>query len=202
MNKIFIEAKSKQDLNKDLLIAESKKLPKKIAIAYSIQFKDTAYKIKQILSLDHKINTLSQILGCSKLKFSKDTQAVLLIGSGRFHAIALAYESKLPVFIYEGEKITKISNEEILNLEKKRKALYIKFLNSKDVGVLISQKPGQERIKRALALKEKFKDKNFYFFLDNNIAPSNFENFGIKCFVNSACPRLDMDNDVLNINDL
>ena len=36
--------------------------------------------------------------------------------------------------------------------------------------------------------------------ISNNINIEEFENFGLKCWVNTACPRLDMDSNVINMN--
>jgi diphthamide biosynthesis enzyme Dph1/Dph2-like protein len=202
MKTLFIPVKSIENLNKINFLNESNKLPKNISIAYSIQFQKIAFEIKKILSSRHKITSIMQVLGCSNPKFSGDTEAILLIGSGKFHAISLAFESKIPVFIYEGEKINKISQEEINKLEKKRKGAYLNFLNSKEIGIIISKKPGQEMTKRVLSMKNTLKNKEIYFFLGDNINSSDFENFGLGCWINSACPRMNFDYPFLNLSDL
>ena len=140
-------------------------------------------------------------MGCSKINFSKQTQAILLISSGKFHAISLAFESKKPVYLLEYEKLIKISKEEIEIFEKRKKASYVNFLNSEEIGVLISTKPGQQRLKKALKLK--IPNKKLYFFISNNINTNEFENFGLKSWINTACPRLDMfSNKIINIDKL
>lgn len=200
VKKIFIPVKSKTTLNKSKIKELSKKLPKNIVIAYSIQYKDMAFEIRDILST-HNILKIIQVLGCSHPKFPINTKAVLLIGSGRFHAISLAYETKLPIYILEKNKLTKISEKDIELYEKRNKASYLKFLNADNIGILISTKPGQENLQRALDLKKKLK-KHSYLFISNAINISEFENFGLDCWVNTACPRLDMDSNILNISRL
>jgi len=198
VNTIFIPAKSKASLNKSKIKELSKKLPKDLVIAYTVQYQELAFEIRKIL-VNHNILKIIQVLGCSQPKLPKNTKAVLLIGSGRFHAVSLAYETKLPIYILEKNQLIKISEKDIELYEKKNKASYLKFLNSKDLGILISTKPGQENLQRALNLKKKLK-KNSYLFLSNAINISEFENFGLGCWVNTACPRLDMDSSVININ--
>ena len=198
VNTIFIPAKSKASLNRLKIKELSKKLPKNLVIAYTVQYQELAFEIRKIL-VNHNILKIIQVLGCSQPKLPKNTKAVLLIGSGRFHAVSLAYEAKLPIYILEKNQLTKISEKDIELYEKKNKASYLKFLNSKDLGILISTKPGQENLQRALNLKKKLK-KNSYLFLSNAINISEFENFGLGCWVNTACPRLDMDSSVININ--
>jgi len=199
MKTLFIPAKSKAKINTKKVLELVKKLPKNIAITYSIQFKEIASKIKDILK-DKKITSFTQVLGCSKPQF-KDTDAILLIGSGKFHAISLAYETKLPVFILSRDSLEQISKQDIELIEKKHKAAYLKYLHSNKIGVIVSTKPGQNRLKQALKLS-KNKDKKHYVFLTNNINRNEFENFDIDSWVNTACPRLDMDSSVINIDKL
>jgi len=195
---IFIPAKSKATLNIGKIRELSKKLPKNLVIAYSIQYQELAFEIKKILT-NHNILKIIQVLGCNQPKFPKNTKAVLLIGSGRFHAISLAYETKLPIYILEKNQLTKISEKDIELYEKKNKASYLKFLNAENVGILISTKPGQENLQRALDLKKRLKKKS-YLFISNAINIHEFENFGLDSWINTACPRLDMDSKVINIS--
>ena len=120
-----------------------------------------------------------QVLGCSKPNFKK-TQAILLIGSGRFHAISLATETNLPIYILERYKLTKISEEEINNLKSRKKAAYLNCLQSDKVGLLVSTKPGQENLKDALSMKKKLKNKSPYLFIGNNFVSSEFENLNFQ----------------------
>lgn len=200
MKVLYISSKINSKINENKI--RSLKLPKNIAIAYSIQYKNIAEKIKEILSERHNITGMIQVLGCSKPKFSKNTQVVLLITSGRFHAVSLALETKLPVYILESDKLREISREEISSFEKRKHVSYMNFLNSDTVGILISTKPGQENMKEALLLKDKLGNKRSYLFLGNEIDTRQFENFNINAWINTACPRLDFEGFVFNIEDL
>jgi diphthamide biosynthesis enzyme Dph1/Dph2-like protein len=200
MKTLFIPAKINFDI--DFKKIQSLKLPKKLAIAYSIQYKDIAEKIKKILSEKHTITSFIQVLGCSNPKFPKNTDAVLLISSGKFHAISLALNSEIPIYLFENNNLEKISEQEVENLKKKKKSAYLKFLNSEKIGILISTKPGQENLQRAMNISKKLKDKKNYFFLSNEINVNEFENFDINSWVNTACPRMDFDASVINISDL
>ncbi len=205
MKVIFIPTKIKYNLNnEEIKKIQSLKLPEKIAIAYSIQYKDITFKLKKALSKRHKITKIVQVLGCSKLSLPKETQAILLLSDGRFHAISLALETNLPIYILEHNKLTKISKQEIEYLKNRQKASYLKFLNANKIGVLISTKPGQENLKKALKFKKKLKDKKSYLFIGDNINVSEFENFSeIKSWINTACPRLDFDNNsIVNLDEI
>jgi len=203
METLFIPAKRKLNLNIKKVEAISKKLPKNIALAYSIQYKKIAFEIKEILSKTKIITKLVQVLGCSKPNFPKETQAILLIGSGKFHATSLALETKLPVYILEHNHFEKLLKKDIDVLRKRQKTAYLKFLHADKIGVLISIKPGQQNLKKALEFTKKIKNKKSYLFIGNDINTNEFENFGLKSWVNTACPRLDMDNNsIINIEKL
>ncbi|MDO8623393.1 MAG: diphthamide synthesis protein [archaeon] len=202
METLFIEAKKKVKLA-DLEI-DTSQLPKNIAIAYSVQYMDLAFELKKKLSKKHNITDFIQVLGCSRPKIKK-TQAILLISSGKFHAINLAIELNLHIYLLEGNNITKVSEEEINHLKSQKKASYINFLNSKNIGILVSTKPGQENLKKALEIKKKlkvkYKDKKSYILIANNINTQEFENFNINSWINTACSRLE-DNKIINSKDI
>jgi len=201
MKTIFIPAKIKSEINEQKI--SKLNLPKNIAIAYSIQYQETASEIKKIISKKYKITSFLQVLGCSKPKLSKDTEAILLISSGKFHGISLAYEINLPVYILESEKLRKISEEEIDSFKKIKTVSYLKFLNADKVGILISTKPGQENLQKSVLFRNNLKNKDIYFFVSNEINTKEFENFPeIKSWINTACPRLDFDSSVINLSDL
>lgn len=166
-------------------------LPKEIALFYSVQFKSLAQNFYSSLSENKKITLFSQVLGCSRPKIPKETKAILLVGEGRFHAISLAYESNLPVYIYEKENIVKISQEEINKISSLQKSALLNYLSCDKVGIIISTKPGQSYFKQALDFKNSLKEKKGYLFVSNEINTSEFENFSLKSYVNTACPRMD-----------
>ncbi len=203
MKTIFIPAKSRDKLDKESFLEVSKTLPDRIAILYSIQYEFLAKEIRKILEKMRKITKFSQVLGCTRIIFSKETKAVLLIGSGRFHAISLATISNLPIYIYEQGKLSQLKESEINLYRQRKRAAYLKFLNSNKIGVLASTKPGQQNLAKALALKRKVKDKQLYFFLGDFLSPVEFENFGLDSWINTTCPRLDMESSsIINISDL
>ena len=126
MKTLFIPVKLKSKVNKSKVVELSKNLPKNIVLAYSIQYQDIANEIKNILNKDKKITKFVQVLGCSKPIISKSTQAILLIGSGRFHAISLAKETRLPIYILENDKLNKVSKQDVEEFDKRQKASYSK----------------------------------------------------------------------------
>src|SRR3989344_752729 len=146
---IFISAKLKTKVNKDKIISLSEKLPNNIAIAYSIQYQDIASEVKEILK-NKNITQVVQVLGCSNPAFAKGTEAILIITDGKFHAVSLALESGLPVYVLYNNNLEKISEKNIEELRRKKKIAHLKFLHSDRVGVLVTTKPGQQLLSRAI----------------------------------------------------
>jgi len=80
---------------------------------------------------------------------------------------------------------------------------------SEIIGVFVTTKWGQEYKNTALKLKEKHPGKKFYFFIGDNFADIEIENFPwVECWVNTACPRIGQDDilrhkkPVVNIKDI
>lgn len=200
MKTLFVPAKSTLQITGSELKELSKNLPKTFAIAYSIQYKELAEKIKQSLSKKHVVTSFIQVLGCSKPKIKK-TKAILLIGDGKFHATSLAFETKIPVYLFSRGILEKIQKKDIELLEKKQKGAYLKYLHAEKVGILVSTKPGQENLKKAIQFSKKLKKKTPYLFISNNINTNEFENFQIDSWVNTSCPRMDMNQGaIINID--
>jgi 2-(3-amino-3-carboxypropyl)histidine synthase len=146
------------------------------------------------------------VLGCDVTKATKvkgKVKSYLFIGSGMFHPIMIAMKTKLPVFIFNpyGKALSRVSDQDIKSLERRRKGAKLKFLTAKRIGILVSTKPGQQQMERALKLKRKLKDKQCYILVTDNISTDALQDFPfIDCFVNTACPRIFEDSAVSMIN--
>ena len=202
MKTLFIEAR-----RKGLVLAENIKYFIKsldsLSILYSIQYKSLAEEFKQEAKKQgKKILAFQQVLGCSNPKV-KGT--IVLIGSGRFHAVNLASRLGLPIYIIEGDKIEKITAEEIKKMQAKKKTALLKFYSSDSIGIIASTKPGQTKIREAEKLKKSLeaKGKKVYLFVADNINLAELENFPLPIYINTACPGLTLDSSkILNIEDI
>jgi len=192
MKKVFIGAVVKQEPDYDKVKELINNIPeKKVAICYSNQFIDVAKKISEII--DKEVLSSFQVLGCSNPKFKEEVEAIIIIGQGKFHSVSLAYESKLPTYVVEGSSLNQITEEEILKMERKEKGALLKYITSNKIGILVTTKPGQMRFEKALEYNRQLKEKKGYVFMDNNLNTAEFENYGIDCWVNTACPRMDLN---------
>lgn len=203
MKTLFIPAK----YNKIITISEKyiEKLPKKIALASSVQFVDSLISIKKLLEKNNKKVILikgkhssfkGQILGCDVPEV-KNIDAFLYIGDGLFHPIGIQLKNDVDVFCYNplNKQFFKLNKEETEIIKKRKKGNLIRFYHSENIGILISTKPGQYNFVRAKRLENKFPDKKFYYFIFDTLDFNELENFPfIECYVNTACPRLGLDD--------
>ncbi|MAG19863.1 hypothetical protein CL618_00320 [archaeon] len=197
MKTIYIQAKNKKNI---LPFIKKINLKGKIGLVSTIQYLNQIQKIKL-----KKFIIAGQVTGCNISKpkrIENKIDSYLFIGSEQFQPIYLAINTKKPVYILNPttEKFSKISQEQIKKYKQKIKGKKLKFLNADKIGILISNKPGQYKLKKALKLKNKYK--NSFLFLTNNINQQEFENFSdIDIFINTACPRLEYKK-VINEQDL
>lgn len=213
MKTLFLEARSKElfDIPLDLIT----KLPKKVGLFTTVQFLDNVQNITKTLK-ENNIEVLTekgilhtkypaQILGCDATnaeKIKDKVDAFLYVGTGLFHPKLISIKTEKEVFLYNpfNKTLDKIDNKEITKMKGKMKANYVKFLSSNNIGILVSTKPGQNKFKQALKLKNKLKDKNTSIFLTDTLNMNELDNFPfIEVWVNTMCPRIGMD-DIFNTN--
>lgn len=234
MDVLFLEApyNGTVELCKDTLNYLKKEKYHKVALYASVQFCNNLDTVKQqlektnitiITSQPDRTHLQSQLLGCDNYHSSlnlaekglQEIDAYLYVGDGKFHPLALVYAQKDSSVMKEiicddplSKKMTLMNIDDIkIKLRRYRGAL-LKFLSAKNIGVIITVKPGQEHLKPSFFLEKRFPDKKFYYFIDNTISFSQLENFPfIEVWVNTACPRISFDDQeqfrkgVINLND-
>lgn len=200
METLFIEAKS----NIDFIDALKKiKLEGRVGLVTTIQH---LHKLKDVQKIIPNSVLGGQILGCdvsAAVKIKDKVDSFLYIGSGEFHPMEVALETGKEVTAFNPftEKMSKITKKDIEVMRKKIKGKYLKFLAAEKIGILVSTKPGQHHIKKALELQKKLK-KPSYFFIFNTLTEKELENFpDIDVFVNTACPRIDFKK-VISLEDI
>ncbi len=197
MKTLFIPAKSKTDINK---VLKKVKIKGKVGLITTIQFLD---QVKQLKNNNYIFG--GQILGCNiknAEKIKNKVNSFLFIGSGKFHPINVARKLKKDVYIANPvtNEFSKINKSEIEDYERRLKGKLLRFYNSTSYGILVSTKPGQNHLKKALELNKKLK--NSYIFLFDNLDQNEFENFrDIDCWINTACSRIEGKN-IINLEDL
>ena len=182
---------------------------KNIGLVTTVQFLGFADEIKNYLESKGKnifIDKIkqkyeAQLLGCDiggADKIKDDVDAFLYIGTGIFHPIGIALNINKDIFCYEPINgiLSKIDGVEVERYNKRRKAAFLKFLEAKEIGILVSLKPGQNNFNKAVEMKKKLKDKNCYIFVCDTLDFNQIENFPfIECWLNTACSRILDDYD-------
>jgi len=188
----------------DLSNLDASALPKNIGLATTVQFLDFVEQIKKYLEENGKIIFVDrmnqkydgQLLGCDASaahKINDYVDAFLYIGTGIFHPLGISLSIEKDVFCYDpiNAMLSKIDKNEVERYNKQRKGAYLKFLESKEIGILVSLKPGQNNFKKAVELKNGLKDKNCYIFAFDTLDFGQIENFPfVQCWVNTACNRI------------
>lgn len=211
MDTFYVEARYKEKIILPKKFID--KLPKEIVLFTTVQFLNSKEAITKQLK-DAGIETKfvrprhtryeGQILGCSTNKFDSDTKNYLYIGDGLFHPKALVLRNDVKVFTYnpKTDEDGWLDKTSIVNIQKKVKTNFLRFLTANNVGVLITLKPGQNKEYMTKKLQEQYPNKNFYFFVDHTINFQSLIDFPfIDMYLNTMCERIGSDDmDVQGIN--
>ncbi len=207
---IFLDTKANISLDMRFSFIENYLRGRKIGLVASIQYVHLLRHAKEILEKKGyevkigrkkgRVKYDGQILGCYfETAKNIDVDEYIYIGTGKFHAIGLAISTGKRVLIYDPvlKKIYDVSGDvqKILKI-RYSKILEAKIKNPKKIGIIIGAKKGQQRLKLAFSIGEKlkkYKIKPYYIFL-NEIKEENLLSFDIDVFVNTACPRVTIDD--------
>lgn len=233
MEVMFIDARydGTVELCQETLDYLKRKKYKRIGLYSSVQFVNNLKRAKEqlkqnnaeiIVSKPKRAHQEGQLLGCDiyndSLNLNENVDCYLYVGDGKFHPLALVYAQKnknkkeIKEVICNDplrKEMFLLSFDNVKKTLKRYHGALVKFLSSGNIGVIISIKPGQEHLKPALKLEEKYPTKRFYYFIDNSISFDQLENFPfIDVWVNTACPRIALDEhgmfpkSVVNLSDV
>jgi len=141
-----------------------------------------------------------QVLGCNYSGDQDDIGHYLFLGSGDFHPIGLVLHTGKPLAMldpYSGDA-KEMSLERIERILRQRFGLIMACDNAQSFGILIGEKPGQMRRTLALRMKrmlEKHGKKGYLLALEH-IGPELIDFYPVDAFVNTACPRIAIDDAV------
>jgi len=142
-----------------------------------------------------------QVIGCdysAAESVSGGVEAFLFVGGGKFYALGVALATgKLTVVADPYEQRAYSLDGEVRRILKQRWASIYEAKEVKNFGVLIGLKPGQKRMGEALRIKEKLeKDGRKASLLAlREVTPEALLEFPqIEAFVNTACPRVGLDD--------
>ena len=90
--------------------------------------------------------------------------------------------------------VSKVDQTDVEKYAKRLKGKRAKFLMAKTKGIIVSTKPGQQRLKEALKT-------GYSVFVCNEVDEKEFENFKVDYWINTACNRIEGKN-IINLEDL
>jgi len=208
---IYVEARAVGKV--DSAVEKALPLLKKwtrIGLVTTVQHVQTLDNVKEILLRSGKtvavgdagnVTYPGQIVGCdySNAKSVADTvEAFLFVGGGRFHAIGVTLATSKPTIVAEPYEDTAFSIEdEARKTLRRRWACIEEARRAKAFAIVVGLKLGQKRLERALEIKEKLDSvgKTACLISVRNVTPEVLMNFGaFDCFINTACPRLSLDD--------
>ena len=144
---------------------------------------------------DLRIAYPGQVLGCNfSAARAEECDEYLYIGSGDFHPLGVALSTKKRVLAADplSGDVREVDPSKIL---RQRSAVIAKSLDAKVFGIIVSSKNGQTRLELASALKKcaEKHGKEAYLILIDLVTPDQLLQFKVDAFVNTACPRLAVD---------
>lgn len=149
---------------------------------------------------DSRISHAGEVLGCNysaALAVAKDVNSYLLIGSGAFHAIGihLATGKKVVVLdpnLEEPREIDQLKDK----ILRQRHAAIERAERARSFGIIIGEKVGQRRVRRAKELRKllRWKKKDAALILMDRFDPEKLRHLGFDAYVSTACPRIAIDD--------
>jgi len=149
---------------------------------------------------DSRISHVGEILGCNytaATSILKDVNSYLLIGSGAFHAVGvhLATGKKIVVLDPNHEEPREIDQirDKIL---RQRHAVIERADKARVFGIIVGEKVGQRRLRRAKELRKllRWKKKDAALILMDKFDPEKLRSLGFDAYVSTACPRIAIDD--------
>jgi len=141
-----------------------------------------------------------QVTGCdygNAKAVSKEIDAFLFVGGGRFHALGATLATAKPTIIADPfEKRAYSIEKEAQRILRQRWASISEAEKAESFGVLVGLKTGQKRLEEALKIKEKLEKsgRKATLLAVREITPEVLMQFpSIDAFVNTACPRVSLD---------
>ena len=187
-------------------------LPRSLGLVASVQHLDLVPALTQSLARlghdlkvgrgDRRLAYAAQALGCnytSAESIAGEVEAFLFLGTGRFHPLGLALAVDRPVWSLDPLQATlepPIDREALL---KRRLLTVAACQDARRFGILVSTFAGQDRSGMANALQRRARDRGreAELFVFDRLDPRDLVGRDVDVFVNTACPRIALDDSSL-----
>lgn len=202
---VFVEVRSNAEIKPVVNEALEMLNSNKIGLITTVQHIHTLNDAEEILSGagkdvvigegDSRIRYPGQVLGCNFSSARTDCDELLFIGSGGFHPVGASIATGKRVVIAD-PLMNEVREAEPEKIIRQRYAIIGKALDADSFGILIGSKKGQNRFTLAEKLYEKAKraERDAYMIMLDEFDPDQLISFNVDAFVNTACPRIAVDN--------
>ncbi|UCE45454.1 MAG: diphthamide biosynthesis enzyme Dph2 [Methanobacteriota archaeon] len=149
---------------------------------------------------DSRISHVGEILGCNyttATSIAEDVNSYLLIGSGTFHGLGVHLSTGKKVVVLDPnlEEPREIEQEKAKILRQRHAAIE-RAEKARSFGIIIGEKVGQRRLRRARELRKliRWKRKDASLILMDKFDPEKLKTLGFDAYVSTACPRIAIDD--------
>ncbi|MCL2891144.1 MAG: diphthamide biosynthesis enzyme Dph2 [Methanomassiliicoccaceae archaeon] len=208
-NILFVEAFASVNV-KEGIAKIAGMLPERVGLLATVQYIRTLEDVKSVLENagkkvvigkgDARVKYPGQILGCdcsAAASVKEDVDCFLYIGEGDFHPLAAAFGVKKEIKVFNPITSELRSVDDVRDrILRKRFATIEKAKDANSFLVIVSTKVGQRRDGVADDLLKKIASagKKGYKAVMNEVAPNALLAYRVDAYVNTACPRLAMDD--------
>ena len=166
---------------------------------YKERFEAAGYEVEVPVG-GARLTFPGQVLGCNYSGDDDEIGHYLFLGSGDFHPIGLALHTGKPLAMldpYTGDA-SEMGTDRIERILRQRFGLIMAIQDSQNFAILIGEKPGQMRRSLALKLKRTLAKhgKKGYLLALEHVGPELIDFYPVDAFVNTACPRIAIDDSV------
>jgi 2-(3-amino-3-carboxypropyl)histidine synthase len=207
---LYIPARSRHEVipivEKSIPLLEGKK----VGLATTVQHLHTLTDVQRVLEAKGFIVQLpgrgpwsheaGQVLGCDYFgirKIQSQVDSFLIVGS-YFHGLGAALSVEKPTILADpyGGTVRSLDRDRA-KFVRQRYGMIEKAKGSNNFGIIVSTKPGQCNPQVAMSIQRQLeeKGKNSVILYADEVVPEKLMDFtGIDVFVDTACPRLALDD--------
>jgi 2-(3-amino-3-carboxypropyl)histidine synthase len=209
----FVEMRDRAGNPEELADAiERGGVPKRLGIVAAIQHLDLVDPLTDALGRrgfvvrtergDRRLAYRAQALGCNYTgaeAIRRDVDAFLFLGSGRFHPVGLAHAVDRPVYALDPRRAVLEAPIDRDALVARRLLTVARVRDAHRWGILVSTFPGQSRSPMAESLRRhaEARGRSAEVIVFGRLDPADLLGQDVDAYVNTACPRIALDDDEL-----
>ncbi len=190
-------------------LVDAARLPPRLGLVASIQHLDLVAPLVAALARtgrsvrigegDRRLAYPAQALGCNYTgaeAIAAEVDAFLFLGTGQFHPIGLALAVDRPVYALDPLQRQLEPAIDRAGLIRRRQLVVAGARDARRWGLLVSSFAGQNRMATALALQERAQARGLEaeIFVFDRLDPRDLEGRAVDAYVNTACPRIALDD--------